>query len=35
LRARVARAWIDYIVDTRMPLGTRWLLGGGNKNAGS
>ena len=34
LRARVARAWIDYIVDTKMPLGTRWLLGGGNKKRG-
>ena len=31
VRARVARAWIDYIVDTRMPLGTMWLLGGGNR----
>jgi tetratricopeptide (TPR) repeat protein len=31
LRAKVARAWIDYIVDTRMPRGTRWVLGGGNK----
>jgi hypothetical protein len=31
VRARVARAWIDYIVDTRMPWGTSWLLGGGNK----
>ncbi|HUR35540.1 MAG TPA: hypothetical protein VM032_17175 [Vicinamibacterales bacterium] len=31
LRAQVARAWIDYIVDTRMPWGTGWLLGGGNK----
>ena len=31
IRARVARAWIDYIVDTRMPWGTRWLLGGGNR----
>jgi len=31
VRARVARAWIDYIVDTRMPWGTKWLLGGGNK----
>lgn len=30
-RARVARAWIDYIVDTRMPFGTEWLLGGGSK----
>jgi hypothetical protein len=31
VRARVARAWIDYIVDTRMPWGTRWLLGGGDR----
>lgn len=31
VRAMVARAWIDYIVDTRMPWGTRWILGGGNK----
>jgi hypothetical protein len=31
LRARLARAWIDYIVDTRMAWGTRWILGGGNK----
>jgi tetratricopeptide (TPR) repeat protein len=31
VRARVARAWIDYIVDTRMPFGTSWLLGGGSK----
>ena len=31
VRARVARAWIEYIVDTKMPWGTRWLLGGGNK----
>ena len=33
-RARLpplARAWIDYIVDTKMPWGTRWLLGGGNR----
>ena len=30
VRARVARAWIDYIVDTRMPWGTGWMLGGGN-----
>lgn len=34
VRARVARAWIDYIVDTKMPRGTRWLLGGGNKKRG-
>lgn len=31
VRARVARAWIDYIVDTRMPRGTRWILGGGSR----
>lgn len=30
-RAQVARAWIDYIVATRMPRGTKWLLGGGNR----
>jgi hypothetical protein len=34
LRARVARAWIDYIVATKMPRGTRWLLGGGSKKRG-
>jgi hypothetical protein len=34
LRARVARAWIDYIVATKMPRGTRWLLGGGSKTRG-
>jgi len=31
VRARVARAWIDYIVDTKMPWGSRWVLGGGNR----
>ena len=31
VRGRVARAWIDYIVDTRMPWGTEWLFGGGDK----
>jgi hypothetical protein len=30
----VARAWIDYIVDTKMPFGTKWVLGGGNKKKG-
>ncbi|HXD20860.1 MAG TPA: hypothetical protein VN654_27805 [Vicinamibacterales bacterium] len=34
VRARVARAWIDYIVDTQMARGTRWVLGGGNKKRG-
>lgn len=32
VRARVARAWIDYIVHTKAPGGTRWILGGGNKD---
>ena len=31
VRARVARAWVDYVVDTKMPWGTKWLLGGGNR----
>jgi hypothetical protein len=31
VRAIVARAWIEYIVGTRVPRGTRWLLGGGNR----
>jgi hypothetical protein len=34
VRARVARAWIDYIVDTKLPRMTRWMLGGGNKKRG-
>ena len=34
VRARIARGWIDYIVNTRMPWGTRWILGGGNKKKG-
>jgi hypothetical protein len=34
VRARVARGWIDYIVDTKMPRGTRWMLGGGSKKRG-
>jgi hypothetical protein len=34
MRARVARAWIDYIVDSKLPWGTRWLLGGGDKKRG-
>jgi hypothetical protein len=34
VRARVARAWIDYIVDTKMTRGFKWILGGGSrKNA--
>jgi hypothetical protein len=31
VRARVAHAWIEYIVDTEMPFGTKWILGGGNR----
>jgi hypothetical protein len=31
VRARVARAWIDYVVDTKLPWGTRWMLGGGDR----
>lgn len=31
IRARVARAWVDYIVGTKMTRGTRWVLGGGSK----
>ena len=31
IRARLARSWIDYIVNTKMPWGTRWLLGGGDR----
>jgi hypothetical protein len=34
VRALVARGWIDYIVDTKMPRGTRWLLGGGSRKRG-
>ncbi|HEY2435108.1 MAG TPA: hypothetical protein VGI12_20730 [Vicinamibacterales bacterium] len=34
VRARVARAWVDYIVGTSVPRGVRWLLGGGNKERG-
>jgi tetratricopeptide (TPR) repeat protein len=32
VRARVARAWMDYIVGTRVPWGTRWMMGGGNRS---
>ena len=34
VRARVARAWVDYIVGSSVPRGARWLLGGGNKKRG-
>jgi tetratricopeptide (TPR) repeat protein len=31
IRARVSRAWIDYVLDTRVPFVFRWVLGGGDK----
>jgi tetratricopeptide (TPR) repeat protein len=31
VRARVARAWVDYVVDTKLPWGTRWMMGGGDR----
>ena len=31
IRARVARAWIDYFVDTRVPWGFKWVFGGGDR----
>ena len=34
VRGRVARAWIDYIVATKVPRGVRWMVGGGNKTRG-
>jgi tetratricopeptide (TPR) repeat protein len=34
VRALVARAWIDYIVDTKLPRGTKWMLGGGDRKKG-
>lgn len=34
VRAKLARAWIDYIVDTRVKFGLKWLLGGGSKKDG-
>ncbi len=34
IRARVSRAWIEYIVDTRVPWGLQWTLGGGDRKKG-
>lgn len=34
VRARVARAFMDYIVGTKVPRGVRWILGGGNRTRG-
>jgi hypothetical protein len=31
VRGQVARAWVDYVVDTKMPWGTKWVLGGGSR----
>jgi hypothetical protein len=31
VRARVARAWIEYIVDTKVMFGVKWVLGGGDR----
>jgi len=31
VRARVAHAWIEYIVDTKVPFLFQWVLGGGDK----
>ena len=31
IRARVARAWIDYFVDSRVPFGFKWVFGGGDR----
>jgi hypothetical protein len=31
VRARVAHAWIEYIVDTKVMFGLQWMLGGGNR----
>jgi hypothetical protein len=31
VRARTARAWMEYIVDTKTTFATRWLLGGGSR----
>ncbi len=31
VRARVAHAWIEYIVDTRVPFLFKWAMGGGDK----
>ena len=33
-RAKLARAWIDYIVDTKVKFGLKWILGGGSKKEG-
>lgn len=34
VRAQVAQAWMEYVVGTRVPWGTRWLMGGGSRDRG-
>ena len=31
IRATVARAWIEYVVDSRVPFGFKWMFGGGDR----
>ncbi len=31
IRASVARAWIEYVVDSRVPFGFKWMFGGGDR----
>lgn len=31
VRARIAKAWIEYIVDTKVMFGFKWALGGGER----
>lgn len=31
VRARVARAWVEYVIATKLPWGTHWLVGGGSR----
>ena len=34
VRAQVARAWMDYVIGTGVPWGTRWVMGGGSRDRG-
>lgn len=31
VRALVANAWVNYVIDTRAPFGVKWIIGGGKK----
>ena len=31
VRGRTARAWMEYVVDTKLPWGTEWIMGGGDR----